>query len=137
MKKIKPVLGFIKKLMNGIPTESEYLMWVGYIDGEDVWVASYDEESRYDDEIEVFEDDLKKIISKNHIDVSGLVHLAEKNYKISRKGLNLLQQTSDSLIDNPNFWPELSIEELKVLRKKSGSVLFNESSEIRFEFKPY
>lgn len=137
MKKIKPVLGFIKKLMNGIPTESEYLMWVGYIDGEDVWVASYDEESRYDDEIEVFENDLKKIISKNHIDVSGLVHLAEKNYKISRKGLNLLQQTSDSLIDNPNFWPELSIEELKALRKKSGSVLFNESSEIRFEFKPY
>jgi hypothetical protein len=137
MKKIKPVLGFIKKLMNGIPTESEYLMWVGYIDGEDVWVASYDEESRYDDEIEVFENDLKKIISKNHIDVSGLVHLAEKNYKISRKGLNLLQQTSDSLINNPNFWPELSIEELKALRKKSGSVLFNESSEIRFEFKPY
>ena len=137
MKKIKPVLGFIKELMNGVPTDGEYIMWVGYIDGEDVWVASYDEESRYDDEIEVFEDDFKKIISKNHIDVSGLVHLAKKNYKISRKGLNLLQQTPDSLVDNLNFWPELSIEELKALRKKSGSVLFNESSEIRFEFKPY
>lgn len=137
MKKIKPVLGFIKELVNNIPTEGEYLSWIGYIDEDNVWVASYDEESRYNDEVEVFEDDFRKIISKNHIDVSGFMHLAKKDYKISQKSLKVLQQQTSSFVENLNFWPELSVEELKALRKKSGSILFDERSESRFEFKPY
>ena len=137
MKRIKPVLGFVKELVNNIPTEGEYLSWIGYIDEDNVWVASYDEESRYNDEVEVFEDDFRKIISKNHIDVSGFMHLAKKDYKISQKSLKVLQQQTSSFVENLNFWPELSVEELKALRKKSGSILFDESSESRFEFKPY
>ena len=137
MKRIKPVLGFVKELVNNIPTEGEYLSWIGYIDEDNVWVASYDEESRYNDEVEVFEDDFRKIISKNHIDVSGFMHLAKKDYKISQKSLKALQQQTSSFVENLNFWPELSVEELKALRKKSGSILFDESSESRFEFKPY
>lgn len=137
MKKIKPVLGFIKELVNGVPTDGEYVSWVGYIDGEDVWIASYDEESMYDDETKVFDESTKKIISKNHIDISGHIHLAKEDYKISQMGLERLQQTPDSLVDNINFWPNLSIDELKSMREKSGTILYNEYWGRRFEFKPY
>ena len=52
-------------------------------------------------------------------------------------GLERLRQTPDSLVDNINFWPSLSIDELKDMREKSGTILYNEYWGRRFEFKPY
>ena len=130
MKKVKPVLGFVKERMCGLVQEGEYYPWMGYIHGDQVWVAEYSEEGLLIDSLFVTEESLRKVIPKGHIDIVGRMNLAKDNYKLSKKLIPL------SELENSSFWPALTVEELEILRKRSISIMFHGGPETSFIFKP-
>lgn len=120
---MKPVVGFVIEYQEDCPTGGPWVPWMGYIDGEDVWLVDFDEDAAGIDMFEV-----KKIPPKRYIVLSGQVKLSKRE--------PTEPTFKKDIIDNPDCYPDLTVEEIKEL-KKDYRQLFKSLVGKTYEFQPF
>lgn len=121
---MKPILGFIKEYHGDIPGMNTWVPWIGYINGDDVYVVEFDEDAAAMDMY-----DVKKIPPQKYIMFTGCI-------KLSQRDLPEPDYHLDSVIDNPACYPDFTIEEIMKLRKDPRQI-FKSLVGKTYEFQPF
>lgn len=121
---MKPVVGFIKEYHGDIPDMNTWVPWIGYINGDDVYVVEFDEGAAAMDMY-----DVKKIPPQKYIMFTGCI-------KLSQRDLPEPDYHLDSVIDNPACYPDFTIEEIMKLRKDPRQI-FKSLVGKTYEFQPF
>lgn len=121
---MKPVLGFIKEFQGNIPSLNTWVPWIGYINGDDVYVVEFNEDAAAMDMY-----DVKKIPPQKYIMFTGCI-------KLSQRDLPEPVYQLDSVIDNPACYPDLTIDEIMRL-KKDPRQIFKSLVGKTYEFQPF
>ena len=124
MKRLRPVLGFIKEYQGNIPGSRTWIPWIGYIDGDDVYVVEFNESAAG---IDMY--DVTKIPPKKYIIFIGCVKLSQTNLPEPNYHL-------DSIIDNPACYPDFTVDEIMELRKDPRQI-FKSLVGKTYEFQPF
>lgn len=121
---MKPVLGFIKEYQGNIPGLNTWVPWIGYINGDDVYVVEFNEDAA---EMDMY--DVKKIPPRKYIMFTGCIKLSQRNLPEPDYYL-------ESIIDNPVCYPNLTIDEIMRLRKDPRQI-FKSLVGKTYEFQPF
>lgn len=125
---MKPVAGFIKEIIKGKVISGEYSPWIAYVSDGMAWVA---EAINYP----INESQIRKLIPKSHVRVLACIKL------VINKHTSVYNWPADFdplyVTDNPENFPDFSVEELKRRGLKSEKTMFDESRHVIFEFQPY
>ena len=124
MKRLRPVVGFIKEYHGDIPGMNTWVPWIGYINGDDVYVVEFDEDAAAMDMY-----DVKKIPPQKYIMFTGCIRLSQRD--LPEPDYHL-----DSVIDNPACYPDFTIEEIMKLRKDPRQI-FKSLVGKTYEFQPF
>lgn len=125
---MKPVAGFIKEIIGGKVISGEYSPWIAYVGDGIAWPA---EAINYP----INESQIRKLIPKSRVRILACIKLATKKY------VSCYNWPVDFdplyVTDDPENFPDFSIEELRKKELKSGKTMFDESRHVVFEFQPY
>ena len=125
---MKPVAGFIKEIIGGKATSGEYSPWIAYVSDGRAWPA---EAINYP----IKESQIRKLIPKSRVRILACIKLATKKY------VSCYNWPADFdplyVTDDPENFPDFSIEELEKMELKSEKSMFDESRHVIFEFQPY
>ena len=121
---MKPVAGFIKEYQGNTPGPNTWVPWIGYINGDDVYVVEFDEDAAAMDMY-----DVKKIPPRKYIMFTGCIRLSQRD--LPEPDYHL-----DSVIDNPACYPDFTIEEIMKLRKDPRQI-FKSLVGKTYEFQPF
>ena len=125
---MKPVAGFIKEIIGGKVTSGEYSPWIAYVSDGMAWPA---EAINYP----IGESQVRKLIPKSRVRILACVklvinkHISSYNWPVDFDPLYVT--------DDPENFPDFSVEELKKKELKSEKTMFDESRHVIFEFQPY
>lgn len=125
MKRLRPVSGFIKEYQENISGSlNTWVPWIGYINGNDVYVVEFDENTARMNMYAV-----KKIPPQKYIMFTGCIKLSQRNPPEPNYHL-------DSVIENPICYPDFTVDEIMKLRKNPNRMFESLVGEI-YEFQPF
>lgn len=121
---MKPVAGFIKEIQGDIPSLNTWVPWIGYINGEDVYVIEFNEDAA---EMDMY--DVKKMPPRKYIMFTGCIRLSQRDLPEPNYLL-------DTVIDNPACYPDFTVDEIMRLRKDPRQI-FKSLVGKTYEFQPF
>lgn len=125
MKRLKPVSGFIKEYQKNISGSlNTWVPWIGYINGDDVYVVEFDENTAGMNMYGV-----KKIPPQKYIMFTGCIKLSQRNPPEPNYHL-------DCVIENPTCYPDFTVGEIMKLKKNPCRMFESLVGEI-YEFQPF